>query len=130
MWDSDRIKRYIREYGVAESYHESMLISNIECELENDFNTANAISLYFNYMSGDYSQEEKRNVQTFMMFVFGLVDENDNGEIPAEVVELIEKRTEAKKQKNFSLADEIRAEISNLGYEIEDTREGVKCHKK
>lgn len=128
--DCDRIKRYIREYGVNETYHESVLITNIEDEMNNDFNTANAIGLYFNYMSGDYSAVEKANVQTFVMHVFGLIDENDDGEIPAEVLELIETRKLAKKERNFDLADSIRQKISDLGYEIEDTREGVKCHKK
>ncbi len=128
--DSDRIKRNIREYGVAEKYVKSDLISNIEAELDNDFNTANAISLYFNYMSSDATDAEKQNLQTFIMSVLGLVDENDNGEIPAEVIALIEARTAAKKEKNFSLADELRAKIGDLGYEIEDTREGVQCHKK
>ncbi len=128
--DSDRIKRYIREYGYDASYIKSDLISNIEAEMDNDFNTANAISLYFNYMSGDATDAEKKNLQSFVMSVFGLVDENDNGEIPAEVIALIEARTAAKKEKNFSLADELRAKIGDLGYEIEDTREGVQCHKK
>lgn len=128
--DSERIKRYIREYGVLDTYHESVLITNIEAEMDNDFNTANALGLYFNYMSGDYNPSDKANVQTFMMSVFGLIDENDNGEIPGEVLALIEQRTAAKKEKNFDLADSIRQQISSLGYEIEDTREGVKCHKK
>lgn len=128
--DSERIKRYIREYGLNDCYHESVLISSIEAEMDNDFNTANALGLYFNYMSGDYSSDEKTNVQTFVMNVFGLIDENDNGEIPAEILELIEQRAAAKKEKNFDLADSVRQQISDLGYEIEDTREGVKCHKK
>ncbi len=128
--ESNRIKRLIREYGINETYHMSELISNIECEMDNDFNTANAIALYFNYMNGDYSDSEKKNLQSFIVKVFGFIDENEGGDIPAEVIELIEARTNAKKEKNFSLADEIREKISNLGYEIEDTREGVKCHKK
>ncbi len=128
--DSARIKRYVREYGILGSYHESVLITNIENEMNNDFNTANALGLYFNYMSGDYSDSEKANVQTFVMSIFGLIDENDDGEIPAEVIELTLQRTAAKKEKNFDLADRIRQQISELGYEIEDTREGVKCHKK
>lgn len=128
--ESSRIKRNIREYGVLESYHESILISNIEKEMNNDFNIVNALSLYFNYMSGDYSNEEKQNVQTFIVELLGLCDENDVDEIPKEIIELIEARTAAKKEKNFALADEIRNQIDSLGYEIEDTREGVQCHRK
>lgn len=128
--DSERIKRYMREYGLADSYHDSVLISNICAELDNDFNTANALSLYFKYMSDDIERLEKQNLQTFIASVLGFIDENDDSEIPAAVLRLITERTAAKKEKNFKLADSIRAEISDLGYEIEDTREGVKCHKK
>lgn len=44
---------------------------------------------------------------------------------PKEVLDLIEKRKEAKKAKDFALADQIRSQITELGYEIKDTREGV-----
>ena len=47
-------------------------------------------------------------------------------DIPEEVMALIEKRKEAKKNKDFALADSIRGEILALGYNVLDTREGVK----
>ena len=51
--------------------------------------------------------------------------EDSADEIPAEVKELLEKRTEARKAKNFALADEIRAQITALGYSVEETRQGT-----
>ena len=48
---------------------------------------------------------------------------------PQEVLDLIEKRKDAKKAKDFALADKIRSEIAALGYEIKDTREGVTVTK-
>ena len=56
-----------------------------------------------------------------------LKDNNDNAD--DEVNKLIEERNEAKKNKDFKLADEIRDKIKSLGYEIEDTRQGTKCKK-
>ena len=47
-------------------------------------------------------------------------------DVPEEVMTLIEKRKEAKKNKDFALADSIRGEILALGYNVLDTREGVK----
>ena len=47
-------------------------------------------------------------------------------DIPEEVMALVEKRKEAKKNKDFALADSIRGEILALGYNVLDTREGVK----
>lgn len=48
---------------------------------------------------------------------------------PQEVADLIEARKEAKKNKDFAKADEIRNKITELGYSILDTREGVKVTK-
>ena len=47
-------------------------------------------------------------------------------DVPEEVMALGEKRKEAKKNKDFALADSIRGEILALGYNVLDTREGVK----
>ena len=47
----------------------------------------------------------------------------------AEIEKLIADRTTAKKEKNFALADEIRAKLLDMGIVIEDTREGVKWKK-
>ena len=47
-------------------------------------------------------------------------------DVPEEVMALVKKRKEAKKNKDFTLADSIRGEILALGYNVLDTREGVK----
>ena len=38
---------------------------------------------------------------------------------------MIEKRTEAKKNKDFALADSIREELLKQGIILKDTREGI-----
>jgi len=50
--------------------------------------------------------------------------EHDEDEVKY-IDEMIAKRTEAKKNKDFKLADEIRDELLNKGIQIKDTREGV-----
>jgi cysteinyl-tRNA synthetase len=50
-------------------------------------------------------------------------------EIPDEINELITKRSEAKKNKDYKKADEIREMIKTKGYMIEDTANGVKVKK-
>jgi cysteinyl-tRNA synthetase len=52
-----------------------------------------------------------------------------DSEFIAKVEGLIAERTAAKKEKNFALADEIRAKLLAMGIVIEDTREGVKWKK-
>lgn len=51
-------------------------------------------------------------------------EEQPKVEAPAEVVELADKRAQAKKDKNYALADELRAKITALGYTVTDTKEG------
>ena len=44
----------------------------------------------------------------------------------SDIEKLIEERQNARKEKNFARADEIRDELLNMGIILEDTREGVK----
>ena len=50
--------------------------------------------------------------------------------IPQEIVELAEKRLIARKNKDFMTSDKLRDEISNLGFEIKDSKEGYTLTKK
>ena len=57
------------------------------------------------------------------------VDEKEKTEIPDEVKKLAEKRWQAKKERNFAKADELRNEILKMGFEVKDTREGYDINK-
>ncbi len=52
-------------------------------------------------------------------------EEKKSGDVPDEVMSLVNQRTEAKKAKNFKLADELRAKVKEMGYEIVDKKEGA-----
>ncbi len=53
-------------------------------------------------------------------------DKGVDAELERYILEKIEERKGAKKEKNFARADEIRAELLEKGIILEDTREGVK----
>ena len=55
--------------------------------------------------------------------------EEDSGEDTAKIEELIAKRAEAKKAKDFATADAIRQELLEMGITIKDTREGVQWYR-
>ena len=59
--------------------------------------------------------------------VLGLtvLEEAEEGEDTALIEELIAKRTEAKKAKDFATADAIRDQLAGMGITIKDTRQGV-----
>ena len=50
-------------------------------------------------------------------------------EIPQEIQQAAEKRMQARKDKNFKLADELRDFISSKGYHLEDTPQGIRVKK-
>ena len=52
--------------------------------------------------------------------VFGIIPEKEN-EIPSEVMKLVEERESLRKNKKWNEADKIRAQIKDMGYNIEDT---------
>ncbi|MEG1380918.1 MAG: DALR domain-containing protein [Ruthenibacterium sp.] len=62
--------------------------------------------------------------------VLGIVQHRETSETPADVLALVEERTAAKAAKNWARADEIRAELSEKGYTVEDTAQGPKISKK
>jgi len=46
-------------------------------------------------------------------------------EIPEHIKELINLRTQARKEKNWAAADKFRDQIAEMGFEIEDTAQGT-----
>lgn len=103
--------------------------------MEDDFNTADAISAIFELVkfantnttetaSKAFLEELKKRILT-LTDICGLVVENKDDGLDAEIEALIEERTKAKKEKNFARADEIRDELLAKGIELKDTREGV-----
>ena len=56
----------------------------------------------------------------------GIITEKKAEILDSEIEAMIEARQQARKAKNFALADEIRGKLSDMGILLEDTREGVK----
>ena len=58
--------------------------------------------------------------------VLNIVNKKKDDILDEEIEELIQKRADAKKNKDFKLADEIRQELLDKGIVLEDTRQGTK----
>ena len=50
-------------------------------------------------------------------------------EVPETIISLAEQRKQAKAEKNYALADELRTQITQAGWEIKDTKEGYELSK-
>ena len=67
---------------------------------------------------------------TALTGVLGLLYNDKEDEIPQEVMQLVEQRKAARKAKDFALADEIRAQIEEMGFEVKETRQGTQVSRR
>ncbi len=110
------------------------------CEkMDDDLNTADALAAIFDLVRdiNTHSRDTQRaalmqvrEIFERMCEVLGLLYIRSSEEIPAEVTVLAEQRAEARKEKNWALADELRSKLDALGYTVEDTADGPKLGKK
>ena len=117
------------------------LYNSFKDALDNDLNTSLAITALYDVLKADANGKTKvALIKEFdKVLSLDLIDkalklcENDSSgeeEIPADIMELVEKRKQARAEKNFALADMLRDEIAGMGYVIEETRQGTKIRKK
>ena len=112
------------------------LVQKFESSMEDDFNTADALSAVFemvklaNVSVTEESAKElvSRVDETLrkLLDVLGILPERKKETLDAEVEALIAERQAARKARNFARADEIRNQLTEMGILLEDTREGVK----
>lgn len=111
-------------------------VNEFEEAMDDDFNTADAIAAIFDLVKFANTKLDEESSGGILMAVFekieklmgvlGLEFTVDRDEIDPQIQELIDKRQQARKEKNFALADQIRDELLSQGIELLDTREGVK----
>ena len=112
------------------------LREKFEAAMDDDFNTADAISVIFEMVkranitvteesSKAYITRVKELLEK-LLDVLGLLSERKEENLDARVEALIAERQTARKEKNFARADEIRNELTAMGILLEDTKEGVK----
>ena len=104
--------------------------------MEDDLNTADALAAIFMLVrdintaiangAGKAALEAMADIFDQLTGVLGLVYNRKTDSLDSEVEELIEKRTAARKAKDFKTADEIRDKLKEMGITLEDPPQGVK----
>jgi len=105
--------------------------------MDDDFNTANAISVLYQlaksanqYLLESHTSTKVLNqfLQTFdeLSNVLGINLVKEEAMLDEEIEALIQKRTEARKNRDFALADQIRDQLKDLNIIIEDTPQGIR----
>lgn len=104
--------------------------------MDDDLNTEDAIAAIFDLVSDINTEiinkEVSKNVveKAISMFdeltgVLGIVYNRKSNEVDADIEALIEKRQEARKNKDWATADKIRDELKAKGIILKDTPQGV-----
>ena len=111
-------------------------IKKFEEAMEDDFNTADAISAVFElvkYINQNVDDNTAKNVLklfidnlSMLCDILGIILKKEEKLLDADIEKMIEERQQARKNKDFATADRIRDELLSKGIVLEDTREGVK----
>ncbi len=102
--------------------------------LDDDLNTPQALSDLYEFITdinktiaeNKLSADDAKNILNLwnrFNKVLGF-ELKGQAEIPAEIMELIKQREDARKEKNFAKSDSIRAKIEAKGYVVKDTKDG------
>jgi cysteinyl-tRNA synthetase len=96
--------------------------------INDDLNMPRAMAVIQEMLKSDMPSTEKHTTILDFDRVLGLsLDEVDKLQaIPPEVQKLVGARQQARASKDFAASDRLRDEIQALGYEVKDTREGMK----
>ena len=113
-------------------------IASFEEAMDDDFNTAVAEAAIFDLVKyantnapsmGRAQAKDLFDKLLKMTDILGIAAVKEQGLLEEDIIKLIDERTEARKQKNWARADQIRNELSAKGIILEDTKDGVKWKK-
>ena len=95
-----------------------------------DLNVSKSLGIMWNLLSdSEISVEDKLRNALLFDEILGLKlkdAEEEKKEIPAEVLEIVRQRDEARKNKDYALSDKLRDQLVSLGYKVLDSKTGTK----
>ncbi|GED72504.1 cysteine--tRNA ligase [Brevibacillus reuszeri] len=142
---SHRLETSRDEEPNGQAEEQSKIINDLRerfiAEMDDDLNTANAITVFFDIVKEANLYMRHQNVGTkeitaYMELlveltgVFGLELKQEEELLDSEIDALIVERTEARKARNFARSDEIRDLLAAKGIVLEDTPQGVRWRRK
>jgi len=107
--------------------------------MDDDMNTADALAALFEFSKHINSETNEKSSREFvktvldtfveLSSVLGFLEKQEDL-LDEEIQDLINQRQLARKEKNYSLSDEIRDKLSDQGIVLEDTPQGVKWKRR
>ena len=103
--------------------------------MDNDFNISGALGVFFDFIHqvnlrlSDIKAKDRENILAFVGridSVIGVIKEQGTDALDREIMEKIDLRNQARKEKNFKAADAIRDELKARGITLVDTPDGTR----
>ena len=124
------------EEELANASEVKSFVEKFEAAMDDDFNTADAVSAVFEMVRFSNSTVKPESTKEYVTLVrdtfrklcdvLGIILDKKEEVLDSEIEEMIAARQAARKAKDFAKADQIRADLLAKGIILEDTREGVK----
>ena len=97
-----------------------------ELAMDNDLDTVTALQVLWKLIRDEKAKGKIRTIKE-MDKILGLdLLKKESVEIPGEVMKLVEERNQARANRSWGKADDIRKKINKLGFRIDDTKKGSK----
>ena len=124
------------EEELANASEVKSFVEKFEAAMDDDFNTADAVSAVFEMVRFSNSTVKPESTKEYVTLVrdtfrklcdvLGIILDKKEEVLDSVIEEMIAARQAARKAKDFAKADQIRADLLAKGIILEDTREGVK----
>ncbi|MCK5149720.1 cysteine--tRNA ligase [Candidatus Pacearchaeota archaeon] len=119
-----RLKNIISEIKEDKKINKTYL-KEFENSMNDDLNTPKALQVLWKLVRDKKTKGKLKTIKK-MDEIFGLdLLKKEEIKIPEEVSNLVKERENARKRKDWEMADELRNKINKLGYVVNDTKEGV-----
>jgi len=128
----NKLKNKVASLGIEEDSANTLeYLNKFKDALSDDLNTSLALTILYDVLKSDLSNAQKRYlVKEFdKVLSLNLLDDKEvtiDDDLVKYIESKIEERNDAKKNKDYTLADQIRLELQNKGINLIDTREGTK----